>query len=174
MHRSTWMITALLFMVSGMVASRASGGVKPMQDAQQPGTNASAKSGGQETATPPSKSDSDSRPNPDASGVYHSGKGVTPPQLIYSVDPEFTDQARKKKLSGTCIVGMVVDSKGNPQDVHVVKSIAEDVSPKLRSVAQGLDEKAVEGVRQYKFKPATYQGKAVPYETTVEVAFRIY
>jgi len=67
-----------------------------------------------------------------------------------------------------------VDSRGNPQDVHVVKSIAESVPPKLRSDAQGLDEKAVEAVRQYKFKPGEFQGKAVPVETTLEINFRIY
>ena len=60
-----------------------------------------------------------------------------------------------------------------PQDVHVVKSIAES-SPKLRSVAQGLDANAVNAAKQYRFKPATYQGKPVPYELKVEINYRIY
>jgi TonB family protein len=166
MHRSSWRITALLFMISGMTVSSASGSAKPMQGAEQQGT--SANTGGQEAATPPS------RPNPDASGVYHTGDGVSPPQLTYSVDPEFSDKARRKKLGGTCILGLVVDSRGVPQDVHITRSLAEGVPPKLHSAAQSLDAKAVEAVKQYKFKPAMYQGRAVPYETTVEITFRIY
>lgn len=65
---------------------------------------------------------------------------------------------------------MVVDSGGTPQDVHVVKSIAES-SPKLRSVAQGLDANAINAAKQYRFKPATYQGKPVPYELKVEINY---
>jgi TonB family protein len=171
MHRPVWMISALLFMVSGM-ALIVSGSVRAMQEAQPPAANAPMN--GQDTAAPSSNTDSTSRPNPDASGIYHPGKGVTPPRIIYSVDPQFTDNARKKKLGGTCIVRMVVDTTGAPQDVHVVKSIAEGVPPKLRSVAQGLDEKAIEAVKQFRFKPGIYQGKAVPTEINVEVNFRIY
>jgi TonB family protein len=162
-----WMITGLSLLMSAMTASSAFGSAKAMQAAEQQGT-ASAKTAGQQTAAPPS------RPNPDASGVYHPANGVTPPQVIYSVDPEFTEKARKKKLGGTCTVGIVVDANGVPQDVHVVKSIAESVSPKLRSVAQGLDANAVEAVKQYRFKPATYQGKVVPTEVKIDVNFRIY
>jgi TonB family protein len=168
MHRPVWMIVALLLAVSGITGSTASAKAKPLQGTEQRGTTASAKTGGQETATPPS------RPNPDASGKYHIGDGVSAPQVIYSVDAEFTDKARKKKLSGTCIVGLLVDATGMPQDVHIVKSAAESAAPKLRSAAQSLDEKSIEAVKQYKFKPAMFQGKAVPVETTVEIAYRIY
>jgi periplasmic protein TonB len=132
--------------------------------------------GRQATATPQQAGEqkSPSRPNPDASGNYHIGDGVLPPVLTYVVDPQFTDQARRKKLGGTAIVSMLVDGEGNPRDVRVARSIADTVPPKLRSVAIGLDEKAVEAVRQYTFRPATFHGKPVPVEVKVEVDFKIY
>lgn len=113
-------------------------------------------------------------PNPDAAGKHHIGDGVLPPTLIYTVDPEFTEEARQKKLGGVCIVSMIVDTEGHPQNVQIVKSIANDVAPKLRPIARGLDIKAVEAAKKYRYKPATFQGKPVPAEVKVEIAFRIY
>jgi TonB family protein len=162
MSLSASMITAALLIVGfGITASGSVGVAKPMQEVAKP-------SGGQETLS----TDSPSKPNPDASGVYHAGPGVSVPRVIFSVDPEFTDEARKKKLGGTCIIGMVVDTRGTPQDVHVVRSIAESLAPKFRSAAQGLDKNAVNAAK--KFKPAMYQEKAVPYELKVEISYRIY
>jgi periplasmic protein TonB len=57
----------------------------------------------------------------------------------------------------------VVDTSGRPQSVHIV-----------RGVGMGLDEKAMEAVRQYKFKPAMENGKPVPVELNVEVNFQIF
>jgi TonB family protein len=153
MRRLAWMIWALLLMGLGMMVSGPSGAAKPVQETQQPKTAAPQENAGKETATPAPG------PNPDAEGVYHAGAGVTPAHVIYSVDPEFSDKARKKKLGGTCVIGMVVDTRGTPQDVRVVQSLAEGVAPKLRSAAQSLDVKAVEAAKRYKFKPAMYQGK---------------
>jgi protein TonB len=96
-------------------------------------------------------------------GLYHVGGGVSAPQLIFAPDPEFSDEARRAKYQGVCVVSLVVDAQGNPQRVQVV-----------RHLGMGLDEKALEAVRQYKFKPATLQGKAVPVEVNIEVNFRIY
>jgi hypothetical protein len=59
-------------------------------------------------------------------------------------------------------------------DVHLVRSIAERAPAKLRSVAQGLDDNAVKAAKLYRFSPATYQGKPVPFATKVEISFRIY
>jgi TonB family protein len=61
------------------------------------------------------------------------------------------------------VVGLVVDATGNPQRVHIV-----------RPLGMGLDEKAMEAVREYKFKPAQYKGKNVAVEVDIEVNFRIY
>jgi len=96
-------------------------------------------------------------------GVYQVGGGVAAPQLIYAVDPEFSDEARRAKFQGMCVVTLIVDAQGNPQRVRVVGHLG-----------MGLDEKAVAAVRQYKFKPATLQGRPVPVEVNVEVDFRIY
>ena len=96
-------------------------------------------------------------------GMFHVGGGVSAPQVIYSVDPEFSDEARRAKYQGIVVVNLVVDAQGNPQRVRVI-----------RPLGMGLDEKAIQAVRQYKFKPAMYQGKAVPVEVSIEVNFRIY
>lgn len=96
-------------------------------------------------------------------GVYHVGGGVSAPSVIYSVDPEYSDEARRAKYTGIVMVSLIVDTQGLPQHVHVV-----------RQLGMGLDEKAVEAVRQYKFKPAMFQGKAVPVEVNIEVNFQIY
>jgi TonB family protein len=96
-------------------------------------------------------------------GLMHLGGGVSAPVLIYDPDPEFSDEARRAKYQGVCVVGLIVDAQGNPQQVKVV-----------RPLGMGLDEKALIAVRQYKFKPAMYKGKAVPVEINIEVNFRIY
>jgi protein TonB len=97
------------------------------------------------------------------SGIYHVGGGVAAPQLIFAPDPEFSDEARRAKFQGVCVVSLVVDAHGTPQRVQV-----------LRHLGMGLDQKAVDAVKQYRFKPATLQGKPVPVEVNIEVTFRIY
>jgi protein TonB len=96
-------------------------------------------------------------------GLRHIGGGVSEPVLTYKVDPEFSEEARKAKFMGIVLVNLIVDSNGMPQNVHV-----------LRGVGMGLDEKAVEAVRQYRFKPAREAGKPVPVELNVEVNFQIF
>jgi TonB family protein len=96
-------------------------------------------------------------------GLYHIGGGVSPPVAIYSPEPEYSDEARRAKYAGIVVVSLIVDAQGLPQRVRVV-----------RALGMGLDEKAVEAVRQYKFKPAMFQGKAVPVEVNIEVNFQIY
>jgi TonB family protein len=95
--------------------------------------------------------------------VYQVGGGVAAPKLIYGVDPEFSDEARRAKFQGICIVTLIVDAQGNPQRVHVAGHLG-----------MGLDERAVAAVKQYKFKPATLGGRPVPVQVNVEVDFRIY
>ena len=96
-------------------------------------------------------------------GVMHPGGGVSAPQLIYSVDPEFSDEARRAKYQGICVVSLIVDAQGNPQNIRIA-----------RALGMGLDEKAMEAVKEYKFKPAYYKGRPVPVTIDVEVNFRIY
>lgn len=110
----------------------------------------------------------------DRGGGYKPEDGVVPPKVLYAPNPEFTDKARRKKLGGTCVVSTLVDEQGTPRRVEVVKSIADGLSPKLRSAAMSLDQNAVKAVQQYRFQPATRQGKPVPYKLKIEVSFRIY
>lgn len=96
-------------------------------------------------------------------GPRRIGGGVSAPVLIYSVEPEFSEEARKAKVAGNVLVNLWVDTNGNPSHVHVI-----------RGVGMGLDEKAVEAVKQYKFKPAMENGKPVLVELNVEVNFQIF
>jgi TonB family protein len=97
-------------------------------------------------------------------GLYHIGGGVGAPVLIHQVDPEFSDEARRAKYQGVCMISIIVDVNGNPQNPRVV-----------RPLGMGLDEKALEAVKQFRFKPAMKDGKTpVPVMITVEVNFRLY
>jgi len=90
------------------------------------------------------------------------GGGVSEPKVIYQVDPEFSEEARKAKFSGNVYVSVIVDEQGRPTHVRVE-----------RGVGMGLDEKAVEAVKQYKFKPAMLNGKPVKVVVDVDVVFQI-
>lgn len=96
-------------------------------------------------------------------GLYKIGGGVSPPVAIFSPDPEFSEEARKAKVAGAVLVYLEVDENGRPVHVRVA-----------RGIGLGLDEKAVEAVRQYKFKPAMKDGKPVRVELAVEVDFKIF
>jgi len=98
-------------------------------------------------------------------GLYRVGDGVSAPRAIFQPEAEFSDEARRAKYEGTVVVTLIVDANGNPQNVHVT-----------RTLGMGLDEKAVEAVQKYKFKPAIEQktGKGVPVMVSVEVRFRLY
>jgi protein TonB len=96
-------------------------------------------------------------------GLHHVGGGVSKPEVIYEVEPEFSEEARKAKFMGVVTVNLIVDQKGLPENVHI-----------LRGVGMGLDQKAVEAVKQYRFKPAMLGGKPVAVEVNVEVDFKIF
>jgi len=97
-------------------------------------------------------------------GLYHVGGGVSAPVPLNSVEAEFSDEARRAKYQGVCLISLIVDAQGNPQNPRV-----------LRALGMGLDEKALEAVRKYKFKPALKDGRTpVPVMITVEVNFRLY
>ena len=91
------------------------------------------------------------------------GPGVTAPVLIYQVDPEYTPEARAAKIHGAVTVNLWVDEQGNVQHARVV-----------RGLGTGLDQKAIEAVRQYRFKPGQENGKPVMVSLNVEVNFQIF
>ena len=95
-------------------------------------------------------------------GAYRIGGGVSPPQVIFKVEPEYSEEARKAKFQGTVVLFVVVDEKGNPRDLKVI-----------RPLGLGLDQKAIEAVEKWRFKPGMKDGRAVPVQATIEVNFRL-
>jgi len=95
-------------------------------------------------------------------GAFRVGGGVSQPAVIYKVDPEYSEEARKAKYSGTVLLQLVVDVDGKAKSIKVVKG-----------VGLGLDEKAIEAVQKWKFTPGKKNGSAVPVYATVEVNFRL-
>jgi len=95
-------------------------------------------------------------------GLYAIGGGVSKPVVLYSPDAEFSEEARKAKFSGNVEVYCVVDEQGKTSNIRVA-----------RGVGMGLDEKAIEAVRQYKFKPAMKDGKPVRVPMYIDVNFQI-
>jgi TonB family protein len=91
------------------------------------------------------------------------GGDVTTPVVIWQPSPEYTEEARKAKFEGTVTVSLIVNNAGIPLNVHVTKG-----------VGMGLDEKAVEAVKQYRFKPAMQNGKPVAVFMNVEVNFEAF
>lgn len=95
-------------------------------------------------------------------GAYRIGGGVSAPTLLSKVEPEYSEEARKAKWQGIVVLSLVVDDQGRPQSLKVV-----------RSLGLGLDQKAIEAVEKWRFKPGQKDGKAVPVYAVVEVNFRL-
>ncbi len=95
-------------------------------------------------------------------GVYRIGGAVSQPVLISKVEPEYSEEARKAKYSGTVLLSIVIDANGLPHQIHVV-----------RPLGLGLDEKAIEAVMKWRFRPALKGGKSVAVQAQVEVNFRL-
>jgi TonB family protein len=96
-------------------------------------------------------------------GIFHVGGGVSPPRVIYQPEPEFSEEARKAKYQGVCTLGLIVGADGRPSNIRV-----------LSSLGMGLDEKAIEAVKNWKFEPAMKEGHPVRVEIAVEVDFHLY
>jgi TonB family protein len=95
-------------------------------------------------------------------GVFRIGGGVSAPKAIFAPDPEYSEEARKAKYQGAVVLSLVVGADGVPRDIKVA-----------RSVGLGLDEKAIETVKTWKFEPGTKDGKPVATYATIEVAFHL-
>jgi len=96
-------------------------------------------------------------------GVYKVGGGISAPQAISAPDPAYTEEARRAKKQGTCVLWLIVDAAGHPRDIKVV-----------RGLGLGLDAKALEAVQQWRFQPALKDGKPVDVQISVEVEFHLY
>lgn len=94
--------------------------------------------------------------------VYRPGNGVTAPVLLHSVEPEFSEDARRAKYSGTVKLRADIDAEGKPRNIRVVQSLG-----------MGLDEKAVDAVTRWYFRAGTKNGKPVAVSALIEVMFHL-
>jgi TonB family protein len=94
--------------------------------------------------------------------VYQPGE-VSPPHADYRPDPEYSDEARKAKYQGVIVVRLIVDASGEPRDLQIT-----------RPLGLGLDEKAIEVIHTWKFKPALKDGEPVSVAVGVQVDFHLY
>jgi len=89
--------------------------------------------------------------------------GMKPPKLVKSVDPQFSEEARRAKFSGNVQVGLDVETTGRTANLWVI-----------RGIGLGLDTKAAEAVSQYVFAPATCHDKPVATQLYIDVNFSIF
>ncbi len=97
-----------------------------------------------------------------ASNVYKIGGDVLQPRLVRKVEPEYTQEARTAKLQGTVQLLVTIREDGSPTDFQVTQGLG-----------LGLDQKAIDAVRQWQFKPGTKEGIPVPVIATIQVNFRL-
>jgi TonB family protein len=97
------------------------------------------------------------------SGIVNLGWASCGPRAIYSPEPEYSDKARKKKINGTVVLSLTVGTDGLAHDIQVEKKLG-----------YGLDEKAVEALRKWKFQPELKDGQPIETHINVEMTFRLY
>ena len=95
-------------------------------------------------------------------GVYRIGGGVSDPVPIFKPEPEYSEEARKAKFQGAVMLSIIIDENGKTRDIRVI-----------RPLGLGLDEKAIEAVLRWRFKPSLKDGRAVAVSANVEVNFRL-
>jgi protein TonB len=95
-------------------------------------------------------------------GIHSAAGGVTAPVVIYSVDPEYSEEARKARYQGVVVLQAVVRKDGRV-----------DVLQLVRSLGFGLDQNAIEALKQWRFRPAMKDGRPIDFALNVEVRFNI-
>jgi TonB family protein len=96
-------------------------------------------------------------------GVYTIGNGVSMPRAIYAPEPEFSEEARRTKLQGEVTLLATIGADGKTRNLIVE-----------RSLGMGLDEKALEAVRTWRFEPAKKDGHPVAVQMNIIVNFHLY
>jgi periplasmic protein TonB len=95
-------------------------------------------------------------------GPYRPGSGITPPRLLQEIKAEYTDEARRAGITGEVVFEIVVRRDGSVGDVKL-----------LHGLGGGLNDRARQAVRQWRFSPATRQGAAVDVIVEVAVEFKL-
>jgi periplasmic protein TonB len=130
----------------------------PMQDSRGPGTGGGAGSGeGTGLGEGHGSGIGDGSGGGMGGGVYRPGSGIDPPSLLREVKPDYTEEARRRGVSGEVVMEIVVRRDGSVGDVRI-----------LQGLGYGLDGRAVAAVRQWRFAPARLRG--TPVDVVVEVA----
>ena len=99
----------------------------------------------------------------DGSAVYGVGCGIKAPHPTRQQEPDYSERARKKKISGTVQLSAVVDSSGDVRDIQVTKSLE-----------RSLDQQAIAALNRWKFEPAIKDGQPVAVKLEIEMSFRLY
>jgi len=97
-------------------------------------------------------------------GPMREGSGAVAPTLIRGVDPKYTTEAMRAKIQGIVKLEVVVGPDGTVRDVRVIQSLDR---------ATGLDDEAMKTARQWRFRPATYQGQPVAFVVIIEMTFTL-
>jgi TonB family protein len=95
-------------------------------------------------------------------GPFRPGSGVEPPTLLSQVKPDYTEEARRRGVSGDVLMTVVVLRDGSVADVHVIHGLG-----------YGLDERAVAAVRQWRFAPGRHRGAPVDVQVEIAIEFRL-
>jgi TonB family protein len=95
-------------------------------------------------------------------GVLRIGPGITPPGVLEKVEPKYSDEARASRFQGTVVLQAEIGTDGLAHNLAI-----------QRPLGLGLDEKALDAVSQWHFRPATKDGEPVPVIATVEINFRL-
>jgi TonB family protein len=96
-------------------------------------------------------------------GPFRPSPGITAPRAIYDPEPEYSEEARRVKHQGVVVLALVVDPQGQARNIRVA-----------RSLGMGLDEKAIEAVKKWRFAPGMKDGAPVAVQVNIEVNFRLY
>jgi TonB family protein len=100
--------------------------------------------------------------SPSPENVYRIGGGVSQPTILFKIEPEYSEEARKAKWQGTVSLSVVVSQFGEAQSIKVV-----------RSLGLGLDEQAIEAVQKWVFKPGRKDGQPVSVYANIQVTFKL-
>jgi TonB family protein len=94
--------------------------------------------------------------------VFNVGGGVSSPKVLDKVEPEYTEEARARKLSGTVLLSVVIGADGIARDINIV-----------RGIGAGLDESAAAAIEKWRFEPGTREDVPVAVRATIEVNFKM-
>jgi TonB family protein len=114
---------------------------------------------GMQVAEPPSGT-ADDLPLP--SGAYRVRNGVVAPIVTRMTQPGYSAEARLAGLEGTVVLTGVIDPDGSPRDMRVT-----------RAIGLGLDEKAIDAIARWRFKPGTFAGRPIPVFASFAMDFRL-